>query len=110
MLSGRIAKEVILQEGKNTHYVSNQLAVQINEKMTDYIPFMLFSENAKSFAKLLEKGDLISIVGKTRYGKYQSNNAEIERIYLQIDSFSILESKEYREYRKQRKTESEEKS
>lgn len=99
---GRLTKDPVLKEleGDNAFLrfsiaVKREFKNAQNEYDADFIPCVVWGARAKTFAKTLSKGSLISIVGKLRSSNYVDPETEKTRYNLEVhvDELGYLDSK-----------------
>ncbi|WP_406613574.1 single-stranded DNA-binding protein [Mycoplasma corogypsi] len=105
-LIGRTAQDLVLQETKNNrHYLRFNLAVsrrKINDqRISDFIPVVLWGELAAAIAKNSLKGTLLVVEGELRTSTYQNQQGQTIKAFEVHSNYAwILENKNQIEARK----------
>lgn len=94
-LIGRIGTDIVIKKtntGKSVMQI--QLAVKRNKEITDWIPVVLWEQQAEFLANYAKKGDLISIEGQIQSRQYESNGQKRTAIELKASKTELLSHSE----------------
>lgn len=101
MLVGRMANEVELDQvdGNRTvinfQVADNRFGKAADKQKADFFNCVAWNNVAKRFIKIVEKGDLVCIIGKVETGNYlNKENGKIQYTYkIIVDDFQLLSKK-----------------
>lgn len=107
VLVGRLTKDVDLRYTSNgtavgsfTVAVNRQFTNQQGEREADFINCVIWRKSAEALANFTRKGSLVGVEGRIQTRSYENNdNQRIFVTEVNVDNFSLLESKSANEQR-----------
>jgi single-strand DNA-binding protein len=91
ILSGRLTRDIELQNSSKTSYCKFTLAVNRQKKgESDFIGCTAFGKTAELLSKHTKKGDMINVQGHIQTGNYESNGKKIYTTDIMIEKIEFL--------------------
>lgn len=91
-LTGRVTKDVVLNESNNSCFVKFTIAAKDEDRLkdTDFINCIIWNEAAKNFKKIVKKGSYINVIGTLKNRSYTSNDVTKYYSEVLVKSFEIV--------------------
>lgn len=97
ILTGRIAKELVLRETKTGIKVCDfTIATNrpMDNKKADFVDCMVWDKQAENLVKFQEKGSLVAVFGELRVDSYEVEGKKKYKTFVLVNNIEFLGKKE----------------
>lgn len=109
VLAGRLTKNVMVRYtnsgtavGNFTLAVERRFTKKDGERESDFINCVVWGKTAETLQRFAVRGSLISVEGSIQTGSYEKDGRTIYTTEVNVQNFSLLESKEINEKRRKK--------
>lgn len=93
ILSGRLTRDIELQNSSKTSYCRFTLAINRNKDEVDFISCTAFGKTAELLSKYTKKGDMINVQGRLQTSSYENNGNKIYKTDVIVDRVEFASNK-----------------